>query len=180
MHADSKRRLLRGLVEPPSLHRAEFGNAERGDRSHTFLALRCNGGRERNDRGSKMKIQVENLGILKQAEFELGELTVICGGNNTGKTYATYALFGFLSRWERLLKARISDAAIQDLMSDGVTRVDISSYANEAKHILKQGCLEYTRQLPGIFASIPDRFEETKFRVSIDTETTSAIGELCF
>ena len=29
-----------------------------------------------------MKISVKNLGVLKQAEFELGELTLICGGNN--------------------------------------------------------------------------------------------------
>ena len=43
-----------------------------------------------------MKISVENLGVLKQAEFELGDLTIICGSNNTGKTYATYALYGFL------------------------------------------------------------------------------------
>ena len=32
-----------------------------------------------------MKVQVKNLGVLRQAEFELGEFTIICGGNNTGK-----------------------------------------------------------------------------------------------
>ena len=44
-----------------------------------------------------MKVTVKDLGILKQAEFEVGDLTVICGANNTGKTYATYALYGFLA-----------------------------------------------------------------------------------
>ena len=127
-----------------------------------------------------MKIMVENLGVLKKAEFELGELTLICGGNNTGKTYATYALFGFLSRWERLLKARISDSTIQDLLRDGVTRLDVESYVKEAKHILRQGCLEYMRQLPRIFASKPGRFSETKFRVSIDAETKSPITNRAF
>jgi predicted ATPase len=47
-------------------------------------------------RNTAMKIKIKNLGVLKQAEFTLGDLTIICGGNNTGKTYATYALFGFL------------------------------------------------------------------------------------
>ena len=42
----------------------------------------------------QMTITVQNLGVLKYATFELGNLTVICGNNNTGKTYATYALFG--------------------------------------------------------------------------------------
>ncbi|MEA1895844.1 MAG: AAA family ATPase [Euryarchaeota archaeon] len=48
-----------------------------------------------------MELSIKNLGPLKQAEFELGELTIICGYNNTGKTYATYAVFGFLSKWRR-------------------------------------------------------------------------------
>ena len=43
-----------------------------------------------------MKISIENLGVLRKAEFELGELTLICGKNNTGKTYATYALLGLI------------------------------------------------------------------------------------
>ena len=37
-----------------------------------------------------IKIELKNLGILKQAEFSLGDLTVICGKNNTGKTYIAY------------------------------------------------------------------------------------------
>ena len=30
-----------------------------------------------------MKIKVKNLGALRQAEFELGEMTIICGANST-------------------------------------------------------------------------------------------------
>lgn len=48
-----------------------------------------------------MKIEIKNLGALKQAEFTLGDMTILCGSNNTGKTYATYALFGFLSYWHK-------------------------------------------------------------------------------
>ena len=46
--------------------------------------------------GMSLKIRLKNLGILKYAEFSLGDLTLICGKNNTGKTYAAYALYGFL------------------------------------------------------------------------------------
>ena len=121
-----------------------------------------------------MKISVENLGVLKQAEFELGELTLICGGNNTGKTYATYALFGFIWRWEHLLGVEIRDQTIDALLSDGVTRVDINSYVAEIDSILEQGCRTYTRQLPRIFASKRDRFKSTTFQVSLNSETISA------
>ena len=127
-----------------------------------------------------MRIELENLGILKKAEFELGQLTLICGSNNTGKTYATYALFGFLWRWERLLKAAVSSGTVQDLLRDGVTRLDVESYAKEAKHILKKGCQEYTSYLPRIFASKPGRFKDSRFQVSIETDTTSSIKNRAF
>ena len=42
-----------------------------------------------------MKIKVANLGIIRQAEFELGDMTIICGKNNSGKTYISYATYGF-------------------------------------------------------------------------------------
>ncbi len=41
----------------------------------------------------------QNLGPVKDAELELGDLTIIAGRNNTGKTYIAYALYGFLDQW---------------------------------------------------------------------------------
>jgi predicted ATPase len=52
-----------------------------------------------------MKIKLKNLGAIKQAEFEIGDLTIICGKNNTGKTYTTYdqgLLSHDLLRYKRL------------------------------------------------------------------------------
>lgn len=34
--------------------------------------------------------------MFDNAKFEVGDLTIICGENNTGKTYATYSLYGYL------------------------------------------------------------------------------------
>ena len=117
-----------------------------------------------------MKIRVKDLGILEQAEFELGELTLICGGNNTGKTYATYALSGFLQLWESLLKVEIPNRTIEALLRNGMTRVDIEPYARKVKDILRQGCIEYTQHLPRIFASKRIYFRGTIFQVSLEPE----------
>ena len=43
----------------------------------------------------------KNVGPVKNAEMELGDLTIIAGRNNTGKTYLVYTLYGFLKTWER-------------------------------------------------------------------------------
>ena len=127
-----------------------------------------------------MRIRVGNLGILKQAEFELGELTLICGRNNTGKTYATYALFGFLWNCGHLLEVEISDQTIDTLLRDGVTRVDVEPHAMEIDKILMRGCEAYTRQLPRIFASKADRFKNTTFQVSLEPESAPAVRPRAF
>lgn len=49
-----------------------------------------------------MDITVKNLGPISEANFKVGDLTVICGKNNTGKTYITYVLYGFLDYWRNV------------------------------------------------------------------------------
>ncbi len=43
-----------------------------------------------------MRIELKDIGTLYKADFEVGDLTLICGENNTGKTYAAYSLYGYL------------------------------------------------------------------------------------
>jgi len=120
-------------------------------------------------KNTAMKIKIKNLGVLKQAEFTLGDLTIICGGNNTGKTYATYALFGFLSNWQDRFPIKINADKIDLLLADGVVRLDIPEYVEQTEKILTEGCHAYTKELPKIFAAPSERFKETKFQVSLDT-----------
>ncbi len=117
-----------------------------------------------------MKIYIENLGILRQAEFSIGELTIICGMNNTGKTYATYALFGFLSYWKENFIIQVRDNDISQLRAEGVVHIDLAPYIKQAEAILAQGCQEYTNRLSVIFATSEERFENTVFQVSIEPQ----------
>ena len=41
----------------------------------------------------------KNVGPVADADLELGDLTIIAGRNNTGKTYLVYTLYGFLQMW---------------------------------------------------------------------------------
>ena len=46
-----------------------------------------------------MTFEFENIGSIKQASLEMGELTVVCGKNNTGKTYLTYGVWECLDSY---------------------------------------------------------------------------------
>jgi len=113
-----------------------------------------------------MKIELKNLGALRQAEFTLGDLTIICGTNNTGKTYATYAIFGFLHSWREFFSLDIESEKISQLIAEGTTHLNLSSYINQAETLIKSACHAYTSALPRIFAAQADRFKETVFNIS--------------
>lgn len=124
-----------------------------------------------------MKIQLKNLGALKQAEFALGDMTILCGGNNTGKTYATYALYGFLSGWREGLSIEIPQKTVNELLTEGVVHIDVNEYAKNAQSIVAAGCAGYTSHLPVIFAAQEDRFKDSRFVVAIDPEEIKPFGK---
>lgn len=115
-----------------------------------------------------MKIRLKNLGIVKKAEFSLGDLTIICGANNTGKTYATYALYGFLQSWNQHIPIHVSNSIIPALLENGVVHIDLTPYAQEAQQKVSEACRDYTRQLDRIFAAQTDQFRDSEFHIQIE------------
>ena len=127
-----------------------------------------------------MKITIRDLGVLKWAEFELGDLTIICGSNNTGKTYATYALFGFLANWQNNVEVQVPRSQISALLNKGVTRIAIAPYVERTREIVDGGCQTYSKNLSKIFASRPVHFRNSEFRVDLRPEEASAAASLSF
>lgn len=115
-----------------------------------------------------MKISLKNFGILKQAEFTLGDLTIICGKNNTGKTYATWALQGFLNLWRRMVNFEVNDTQIQRLLTDGGLEIGLGQYVEKVNSTLTTACREYTEQLDTVFAAPSDRFRDSEFRIQTE------------
>lgn len=129
-----------------------------------------------------IKIRLKNLGILKHAEFSLGDLTLICGKNNTGKTYAAYALHGFLQLWRGLIDFEVSDAQVRSLLTGGGIKIGLGEYVEKADRLLAAGCRLYTEQLDDVFAVTEGRFRNSEFQIQTgaidvrDKEFTHEIG----
>ena len=98
-----------------------------------------------------MKIDVKKLGVLRWAEFSLGDFTIICGSNNTGKTYATYALFGFLWQWRRFLGVQIPDQTIGDLIQG-------RSHADRCYPLCRKSGGNFERWLSRVHTATPEVF----------------------
>ena len=111
-----------------------------------------------------LTVRLKNIGILKQAEFSLGDLTLICGENNTGKTYAACALFGFLESWRKFIRFPISEAQIQGALTEPV-KIDL---AQATDNMLAAACKKYTEQLDTIFAAPEGTFQNSEFHLATD------------
>ncbi len=115
-----------------------------------------------------MIIKLKNLGPLISAEFNLSNFTIICGHNNSGKTYATYALYGFLKSWRKVIEIPIKQNVIAQLLEEGNAVIDLSEYISHTFEYLNLGCKAYSNMLPEIFASSKDKFRESVFEIELD------------
>ena len=132
-----------------------------------FWSINRDGFKEDILEAGDLKIELENFGVLKQAEFALGDLTILCGKNNTGKTYATYALYGFLETWRGLIDFKVTDSQIQPLLTEGVIKIRLTEYVKKADRLLAQVSKQYVDQMleRRVFAATEGLFRNSKFRI---------------
>jgi hypothetical protein len=115
-----------------------------------------------------MKLRIDNLGILYSADLEIGDLTVICGKNNTGKTYATYAIYGLLRSWRRLSQDILPRVSSTELAETGKTTIDLSDvvlkrWNSYCSTIAKR----FQASLPSVLAADYERFTNTRLQITI-------------
>ncbi len=132
-----------------------------------------------------MKISLKNIGLLKSADFEVNDLTIICGENNTGKTYATYAFYGFLSEWRSLLGyfkdshlekyVNVLDKAeIEKLYNNRKLTLAIPTFKQKMLLMFESFTNEYVEKLPSILAS-NQNFKNSKFEFDITDDDMETI-----
>lgn len=111
-----------------------------------------------------MIIEINNLGFVKNVKVNLNkDLIVLCGPNNTGKTYVAYAIYGLMKH--RYLETKISSISniIKTLPEKGEVEIDLIKILNEkgAEH-LNRVAKSYVKQLPSVFASANPIFDRTQ------------------
>jgi predicted ATPase len=125
-----------------------------------------------------MKLTFENLGPIKKGEVDLNKkLTIICGPNNSGKTYLMYALYGVYDRHganktTNLLKIN----EVEDIFSKYKNKIEITSdyikfnieifFVDELKN--KYILSTNNRITQWIENSLDSNLEKNSFSISID------------
>lgn len=109
-------------------------------------------------------------------EIEFKSLTLVCGPNNTGKTWVMYALYGFLSD-SSLVKLPGLGVLSEDLVREGQIAWDFGQWAHDnAKKILGAINQATRRRLPSIFNGSADFFKGSKFDWEVNGERLVSQG----
>lgn len=109
-----------------------------------------------------MKFHFQNLALLDDMTVDLADLTLICGENNTGKTYATYAVYGLLRSWRQLLRGVLRSEVNTLLQQEGLYQLDlVALFDGKVDAYLQRLGKAYVRVLPRVFATGEDTFAET-------------------
>lgn len=129
-----------------------------------------------------MKVKLKNVGMLDEAEFEVGNITLICGENNTGKTYATYSLYGYLDfmrivreslfiRKRRLFDDENLNNDTKDTQEIKLTYVDIK---NKLENHIKNKTRLYSHHiLVEVLAGKNEDFANAEFNVDMQISLES-------
>jgi AAA domain, putative AbiEii toxin, Type IV TA system len=118
-----------------------------------------------------MKFKFEDIGLIDEAEIELADLTLICGDNNTGKTYVTYGIYGFLRIWRQLLRIIVSGELKKIDQKAGGYSIDLQNlYCGKINHYLARMSQEYVSLLPDVFAASEVFFKSGRIDVSVTEE----------
>ena len=135
------------------------------------------------------RFRFEHIGPVAEAELELGDLTIISGRNNTGKTYLAYTLYGFLKTWAHWLEPGnpISKQAAGGL--EGANRYPVfdkiigsitegrddpieaerEMLNRERREIMESLTHSFSKDvLAGVFSAHPDTFADASLKVFLD------------
>jgi predicted ATPase len=123
-----------------------------------------------------MEFKFKKLGLLDEATLKLADLTLICGENNTGKTYATYAVYGFLRSWRRLLPMVLAHEIEAAAKAAGAYKFDLHEmFHGKVNDYLEKLSEKYISFLPRTFAANKSFFADAHVSVSV-TDTLDFSG----
>ncbi len=116
-----------------------------------------------NDKSYMLSFRMENLGPIKEAAIDLGDITLLFGYPNTGKSYAMRAIYGSLS----ILNQNESKSIKNDISED-FTDIFIKNLSDQLDNIMRGIFFNLSYQLLKYLDEKPKNPEFTKF-----LETTS-------
>lgn len=120
-----------------------------------------------------MKFTFKNLGAIDSAEVAIYPLTIICGRNNTGKTYVSYAIYAFLATWRQLVGWQVNSNDFNSLVDTGTVTIDLQkAFVDNWAEIKEKTGVNWKKALPQALAAPASRTKDTALDFDFDVDQT--------
>ena len=113
----------------------------------------------------KITLGIENLGPITDASIEIAPLTIVCGSNNSGKTYISYTIYGLFRSWYSNIEFNYFDNNAKELSQTGFCEVDISPIIENQEEILRALLDKYKKFADSLFSAPKGTFPETNIKI---------------
>jgi len=117
-----------------------------------------------------MNIEFEQLGVIKKGEINLNDLTLLCGPNNTGKTYVMYSLYGLLDK-DFEVNFDFIQEIVYKLAQKNVYKLDLhdimAQHFDSMIDIMEDS---FHKRLPNLFSVKDSEFANTKIKLRFDKD----------
>jgi predicted ATP-dependent endonuclease of OLD family len=118
----------------------------------------------------KTKVSFNNLGVIKQGNLELNDFTLLCGANNTGKTYVMYSLYALLDKGFNVNFNFVKDL-VRQLSQETVCQYNIQNLISDNyDNILEEITQGINKHLPNLFGVESDEFRQTQIKLKLDID----------
>ncbi|MFM6754676.1 MAG: hypothetical protein ACKPJ4_05115, partial [Dolichospermum sp.] len=107
---------------------------------------------------------------IKQGNLELNDFTLLCGANNTGKTYVMYSLYALLDqRFE--VNFNFVENLVKQLSQETVCQYNIQNLiGGNLDDILEEITQGINKHLPNLFGIESDEFRQTQIKLKLDID----------
>lgn len=117
-----------------------------------------------------LEVSFKNLGSIKNGTVKLNKLTILAGENNTGKTYASYAIYGLLKHLANV-EGTYPTIDSADLDNEGEIKVDFNDYLENYDERISAINKEFSSDLYKIFGTNQNAFQKSLVEVNLDKES---------
>lgn len=118
-----------------------------------------------------MNFKFENLGPIKSGNINVKDLTIICGENNTGKTYISYALYGFYKSFDLYFVNNIdSTKYIKKIYDSNSYEINLEDLYSDRYKIMLKAIEKYKSEIYNVFNSTKDLFKDLNLDVEFINE----------
>jgi len=112
----------------------------------------------------------ENLGKLKKGNININKLTIFCGENNTGKTYASYSIYGLLKNNFNYSQF-LPEYLINELTENKIILLNLEDFINNNyEKLIEYISKEYSQKLSYVFNSDDKIFSKSSIKIFFDKE----------